>query len=284
MALSWYQRCGPNPTLSTSKQPTPPPQPLGQGYQQYRLQQGGERLPGLTRLPEARLSEGITLSVKGRRRRGRGVTGEASAEPRGRSRGELCHLENKAGSALSTPRPLLCSRRHLTSHRTCSAISLRRHPHCLTRPGLRRRAPYTPPWARASAPRGQVQFHKTRPPPPGRVTPWPGREGAAGDKAKASPPGPPAFLPSSALRAPAAQARASGGAARPGSSSSSSASLHRALRLSPRGLALLEAWPPWVRLLSTKLPPDLPSPSAFLLLGPRGPQPRLTPPSPPSAP
>lgn len=283
------------PPSPPASNPLAPPQPLGQGYQQYRLQQGRDDVPGLPGYQKQGLSEGITLRVKGRRR-GRGVTGE----PRGSPEGSSATWKTKRGQRCPHTRPLLSSREAPTSRRTYSSISLLHHPHCdracLTQTGLRRPGPLHTTLGPSRRPReAKFNFHKTRPPlRPGELTPWSGRKGAAGDKVKVSPPGPlPSSLPQHSGHPSPTPGPPAGWRDR---------LLQLILRLPPagrcgsaHGASLLEAgplpaggggaWPPpWLRLLSTKLSPDLPSPVAFLLLGPRGPQPRLTQPSPSSAP
>lgn len=235
------------------------------------------------------------MRVKGRRR-GRGVTGE----PRGSPEGSSATWKTKRGQRCPHTRPLLSSREtpyqppHLLLHLTPAPPSLRPGP-ASPRPGLRRPGPLHTTLGPSRQP-SRPSSISTR---PGllsaRASSHPGLE-EKGLLVTRSRSALPAFLPSSALRAPTPRPP---GLQRGGETPSPPAHplppSSWALRLSPRGLSLLrpgpspagsgEAWPPpWLRLLSTKLSPDLPSPLAFLLLGPRGPQPRLTLPSPSSAP
>lgn len=141
------------PPSPPASNPLAPPQPLGQGYQRYRLRQGRDDVPSLPGYQKQGLSEGITLRVKGRRR-GRGVTGE----PRGSPEGSSATWKTKRGQRCPHPRPLLSSVRHLTSHRTtppshsCTTLTATRA--CLTQT----RAPPAGPLHTTLGPRGQVQF------------------------------------------------------------------------------------------------------------------------------
>lgn len=231
------------PPSPPASNPLAPPQPLGQGYQQYRLQQGRDDVPGLPGYQKQGLSEGITLRVKGRRR-GRGVTGE----PRGSPEGSSATWKTKRGQRCPHTRPLLSSREtpyqppHLLLHLTPAPPSLRPGP-ASPRPGLRRPGPLHTTLGPSRQP-SRPSSISTR---PGllsaRASSHPGLE-EKGLLVTRSRSALPAFLPSSALRAPTPQPP---GLQRGGETPSPPAHplppSSQALRLSPRGLSLLEAGP-----------------------------------------
>lgn len=126
----------PRPTPSTCKPPTHPESQQGrplllQDYQQYRLQQGLEQLPGLTRLPEATLKPmGNLEGVKGRRRRRRGRVSSQKRLARNlqeKSKREHCHLENKAWVNFVHFQPLPV-KTHTRRHRSAWHLTSSRSP------------------------------------------------------------------------------------------------------------------------------------------------------------